>query len=398
MTHPTARSEITRVLRALGGVATRGDLIMATGLPLREVEGGLEALMAEERVQVAVSESAVLVYRLHERRAQPRDGQSPPPGYGSPSGRSRWRGGARRRRSTHARDRAEAFDRKTLGLIRARGGVISLAELVEHTGLTLDRARREADRLAALYGGESHPSLDGHVVYAFRDLVESAHGDFHVREPRPAWARADDPLEDRGGLPGNLRWAVLTLGAVAAGVLAWLFTFPPAGGARALLLAGVAGASAGTAFALTGSALRRIARHPRFRIHRADTLRRYTLGYVFETALKGKGVVSLDRTVSYLRARTGAKRISRRKVEAVLRHLAAEFGAPISRLEGDLFFGFRSVKRQFLASHVQRVRLQLERRAGGRTLFDSGDSELKAAERELKEFDRDLRGSADAPR
>lgn len=400
--------EILRALRALGGRATRGDLIMATGFPKADVEQALDALMAAERVQVAVSESAVMTYRLDHALSES----------GTPKGRAErgWDAGADTERGsgqaasgalegrwTHLGRlrprfrrtiRPHAFDRKTLQLIRARAGVISLAELVEHTGLPVERTRREAERLADLYGGEPHPSWDDHVVYAFPDLVESAHGDFHVREPRPAWARADDPMDGHDTRHPVLRGVLAGGGAVLAGALAWLITFPPSGAGRAFILAAVAGLSAGGAFALVDRGLESLARHPLLRTHRSDTLRRYVLGLVFETALKGKGVVSLDRTLEYLRARTGSRWIRRRKVESVLRRLAAEFDAPVTELGGDLFFGFRNVKRQFLASHVQRVRLKLERRADGRTVFHSGDSELAAARRELEDFDRALQDAS----
>ena len=374
--------EVVRALTALGGGATRGDLMMATALPRAEVDGALAALMADERVQVSVSESAVLVYRLHRAQAPP----SPPSRAAPP-----WAATRRLRLLGARRERVVSFDRKTLRFIHARGGVISLAELVEHTGSTVEEAEVEVRRLARLYGGEPHPSWDGHVVYAFPDLVESAHGSFNVREPRPAWARAEDPMEERRTPWWKRRPRLAAAATAAAGVLAWLATFPPPGDGRALVLAGVAGASAGAAFAVSGALLRRLARLPRFRRRSPDTLRRFALGYVFETALKGKGVVSLQRTVAYLRARTGDDGIPRRRVERALRRLALEFDAPVTEQGGDLFFGFRNVKRQFLASQVQRDRLALQRRAAGRTVFDSGDSELEAAARELDDFDRALR-------
>ncbi len=376
---------------------------MTTGLPRADVDAALASLMADERVQVAVSEPAVVVYRIDQTRAldasralaPPSDGGecrpgSPPARTSRPASR-RWR-----RRSPDRRShRVTAFDAKTLRLIHARGGVVSLAELVEHTGLTVAEARRDAERLAELYGGEPHPSWDGHVVYAFPDLVESAHGAFHVREPRPAWVRAEDPTEERRGAASRgtkLGW--VGLGATGAAALTWLASFPPPPGGRALVLATVAGASVTAAFGVTRALLHRIARHPSLRLRRAETVRRYVLGYVFETALRGKGVVSLDRTVSYLRMRTGDGRVHRRTVERALRRLAEEFEAPVTELHGDLFFGFRNVKRQFLASQVQRARLRLERRAVGPTLYDSGESELAAARRELDDFDRVLRSPA----
>lgn len=377
----SAPSRILRTLHALNGSATRGDLVLATALPLVEIDGALASLMAADLVQVSVSESAVLVYRLHGRH---------PPSVDGPAATPLWALRRRLRSAGVRMERARAFDRKTLSLIRARGGVVSLAELVEHTGLTVHDAETEALRLALLYGGEPHPSWDGHVVYAFPDLVESAHGSFHVREPRPAWARADDPMRDRRPPWWSRHPLLAGAGAVAAGVLAWLATFPPSPGGRAFVLAAVAGASAGAAFALSGGIVRRLARLSPFRLRSPATLRRYALGYVFETALRGKGVVSLERTLAYLRSRADDEGIPRHKVEAALRRLAEEFDAPVTELDGDLFFGFRNVKRQFLASHVQRVRLGLERKAAGRTVFDSGDSELEAAARELEDFDRAL--------
>lgn len=389
---------------------------MATGLPRAEIDAAVAELMTHGRVEISVSESAVLVYRLLERREAPVSSEptrapaslptfggperrsaspSPKPGRGPRWSPAVWSGPWRS--SGPPRHRGDAFDRKTLRLIRARGGVVSIAELVEHTGLTVEGARREMERLADLYGGEPHPSWDGHVVYAFPDLVESAHGDFHVREPRPAWARNHDPLESRTP-PGPIRrLTVAGLAAASAGLLAWFLTFPPGGWGRVVILAAVSGASAGAAFALSRAVLRRIARHPLLRPYRTETLRRYVLGYVFETALRGKGVVSLSRTVSFLRTRTGSRQVRRRTVEKVLRQLAAEFDAPVSELDGELFFGFRNVKRQFLASHVQRIRLRLERQASGPTIFDSGDSEVDAARRELEAFDRELRQDPTPP-
>jgi hypothetical protein len=208
---------------------------------------------------------------------------------------------------------------------------------VEHTGLPLAEARDEMRRLAECFGGVPHPSLDGHVVYAFPELMTSAHGRFGTREPRPAWVRSRDPIRaSRGG--------------VLASIVRFLHLRP----------------------------------------RRSATVRRYLLGLVIETALAGKGVVSLDRAVRYLRARTGTPRVRRRVVERALRDLAAEFEAPITELGGDVFFGFRNVKRQFLASLLVRRQAQLARTASGPTVFDTADAPLVAAARELEAFDRAL--------
>lgn len=314
--------EVVDTLRALGGEGTLGDIVAITGLFRSEVIAAVDALMVSDRVHVRVSDSGDVVYHL------------------APEGRlrSRWTGRG------SARAGQVAFDRKTLRLIRGREGVLSMAELVEHTGLPLREAQREMRRLASRYGAIPEPSVDGHVVWVFTELMSSAHGRFESTEPRPAWVRAEDPVETaRAGERGRLRRLL-----------------------HALL-------------------------HPRrFRFRDRRTLRRYALGHVIQTALAGKGVVSLERTVAYLRARAGGLSVSRAAVEAALRQLAREFDAPITRTNGELFFGFRNVKRQFLASHVVRRRLRLRRTASGRTVFDSADSPSDASVRDLESFDLEL--------
>lgn len=380
-------------LRSLDGRGTRGDLVLATGHSLAVIDAALHALMSDGHVEVTVSETAVLVYRLAPGRDDGPDPSSFPT--------TRWKGPARlaeprrlrgpRRllRPGRSGDSAPVIDRKTLRLIRAREGVVSIAELVEHTGLTVDETRREAERLAALYGGEPHPSWDGHIVYAFPELVASAHGELRVREPRPSWVWDEEPAGGPAPRPHRFSTAAL-VGAAPA--LAWFATNPPGPAGRIVVLAAVAGASAGAAFAAVEAVARIVRRHPRIRLRSEGTLRRHLLGYVFETALRGKGVVSLERAVAYLESRTGGLRPSRRKVDRVLQGLAAEFDATELTLGGDRFYGFRNVKRQFLASHVQRVRLRLQRKAAGSAVYDSGDTEESAAARELLLFDQDLRG------
>ncbi len=380
---PAWQTEVERTLLAFGGRGTLGDLIVTTGLPRLDVERSLEGLMADEHAQVAVSETGVLVYRLDERQHQPLPDEGP---------RRHTPALLRRRSRLPSGTSSVGFDRKTLRLIRARGGVLSMAELIEHTGLPLCEAREEMERLVELYGGEAHPSWDGHIVYAFPELMVSVHGDFAVREPRPAWVRCEDPMRRSKKRP--LRAGLELIGS-GIGLLASaspLLALPWVGvevGAASLGL--VIASSVVGVFVFGRGILRALRRTGRYRFRDADTLRRYALGYVFETALKGKGVVSLERTVQVLQRRAGKRKVSRSGVERALRQLAEEFDAPITELDGDRFFGFRNVKRQFLASHVQRARLQLARMAGGRTVFDSGDSPVVAAQRELEAFDRALR-------
>jgi len=324
------RSRVLRSLGALGGEGTEGDVARLVARPRGEVEAALEALMAEDRAEVRVTESGDVVYR------------------------AAWGAGV-------ASDRAPAavrFDRKTLHLIRTLDGVISLAELVEHTGTSVAEARREMSRLVSWYGGEAHPSLDGHVVYAFPLVMTSLHPPPGTRAPRPAWMRSADPmgsrrLTERGTWIGRLAYEL--------GLLS-----------------------------LARRVVRAVKPVRALRYRQRRVLRRLALGHVFETALAGRGVVSVETTRRYLASRLDGLRVGRARTEAVLRELAGELDAEVTREGRELFFGFRNVKRQFLAAVVVRRRLALGRLVCGPTVFDSGDSPRTAAARELEAFDREL--------
>jgi len=215
--------------------------------------------------------------------------------------------------------------------------------------------------------------------------MSSVHGRFVVREPRPAWVRGDDPMDHLGARDRRARFGV------AAGVagLSAIASVPLLVGASVATGGVVAVAVAGGALLATG--VQEVGRHHRrFRFRQRDTLRRYALGYVVETALAGKGVVSLERTVRFIQGRAGKQRVSRAGVEAALRELAADFDAPITTQGGDLFFGFRNLKRQFLASHLVRRQLKLGRTVSGETVFDTEDSPGLASAREFEAFDREL--------
>lgn len=309
------RHDVRRALAALGGEGTVGDVVAVTGLARDDVLEGLDAWLGDGGVGVRVTDDGDVTFHVSET----------PTALGTPRHEPR-----------------VCFDRKTIQLIRAREGVLSLAELIEHTGLTMAEARMEMRRLAERFGGEPHVSLDGHVVHAFPELMTSVHGRFPDREPRPAWVRSHDPM------------ASARRGAFSR--LCHLLVAP-------------------------------IERLRLVRFRRCATVRRYLLGLVTQTALAGKGVVSLGRAVRYVSARAGGARVGRHVVERALRRLATEFDAPITALDGDLFFGFRNVKRQFLASHLVRRELRLARTAAGETVFDSADPPLVAAARELRAFD-----------
>ncbi len=369
-------------LHALGGEATLGDLLTLTGLPRTDLERSIDSLIAHGQAQVRVLEYGDLTYHVSESES------------GRPVGLRRSPLGLSRhsRGSALARARRILFDRKTLRLLRAREGVLSLAELVEQTGLPLRDAEMEMLRLAESWGGEPHSGLDGHIVYAFPEIMSSVHGRFAGREPRPAWVRSDDPMDHARE---RRRTARVGLGVIAAGcvtAVAGPWVLGSAFSMSTLLGAGALSLAAGGI--LVGFGVRLVLRnHRHFRFSQSDALRRYALGYVVETALAGKGVVSLERATRFIQRRAGKAKVQRATVASALRELALEFDAPITSQGGDLFFGFRNVKRQFLASHLLRGQLHLGSTVSGGTVFDSGDSREAAERRELDAFDRALMSS-----
>src|SRR5688500_12722751 len=93
-------------------------------------------------------------------------------------------------------------DRTSLRLIRSRAGVLTTAELVEHSGATFPEAEQEMARLLGSYGGEALVSPDGELVYAFPEVMMSAQEGRRPRAPNPAWLRLEPRLELTGNTSG----------------------------------------------------------------------------------------------------------------------------------------------------------------------------------------------------
>jgi len=366
------REQILWSLHALGGEATLGDLLTLTGLLREDLERSIDSLIARGQADVRVLEYGDLTYHLSETEAKRHLG----PGR-SPLGLFR-----HSRRADLAKARRILFDRKTLRLLRARDGVLSLAELVEQTGLPLRDAEKEMTRLAGSWGGEPHAGLDGHIVFAFPELMSSVHGRFAGREPRPAWVRIDDPMDHNRERRRRARVGMSVVVAGAATAVAGPFVLGAALAGTPLLGAAAFAIATGASLVAFGVRLVRL-NHRRFRFSQPEAIRRFVLGYVIETALAGKGVVSLKRARQFIQNRAGKAKVKRATVEGALRDLAADFDAPITTQGDDLFFGFRNVKRQFLASYLMRRELRLGNTVTGATVFDSEDTELQAFDREL---------------
>jgi hypothetical protein len=122
------------------------------------------------------------------------------------------------------------LDRGTLRLIRSRAGVLTTAELVEHTGSTFPAAEQEMARLLGAYGGEALVSPDGELVYAFPEIMATAQESRRARPPNPAWLRLEPALELTGNTTGaNAAVAGMNAFTLISAATAPAFIFPRLG-------------------------------------------------------------------------------------------------------------------------------------------------------------------------
>jgi uncharacterized membrane protein len=295
------------------------------------------------------------------------------------------------------------LDRSTLRLIRARRGALTTAELVEHTALPLPEAEEEMGRLLGSYAGEPTVSPDGELVYAFPELMTSAHGAVKAREPNPAWMRMEYPLE----LTGNeKKHDAVIIGmngfSLVAGATAPWFIFPqlvpyyPLLGGTAAFVGLVIIPVIFSVLFFSVPLLRILGVRRENRARAARNVRRLVLGLVYREALTRGGSITAEAATAHVRARMKDRIVDPSEVEAALHQLAAEFDADVSSGEGGpLRFSFPAIRKQFLASEAVRTQLKLEDRKLGEVVYSSGDSEEEASEREGAAFDRELAATVD---
>lgn len=292
----------------------------------------------------------------------------------------------------------EQLDRSTVRLIRSRQGVITTAELVQHSGLPVPEAEEEMGRLTGAYSGEVLVSPRGELVYAFPELMVSAKGKIKVRAPNPAWRRLESPQLVTGNSAGaNAGVAGMNAFTLVAATTAPLFIFPQLqiGGVLAYwALVYVPVIFSVLFFSVPLLRWMDVKRQNRHRAGR--NLRKVVLGFVYEAALTDDYV-----TAEALAAKVGQAleaSVEPAQVTDVLNGLAAEFDADVEpAADGTLEFRFPSVLRQFVAGRDLRKGLRLDERKVGDIVYSSADTNEEAGRRELEGFDRELAGLIEAP-
>jgi hypothetical protein len=472
-------TDILAALRRLGGKATVGDVVAATGIPADDARSGLKALLEGRQGHLAVTERGELLYEFHPRLierdrdpllarlkrgawnifrkgfkaatvivlvvyfvifvalvlaaifAQQRGGgrRSGSWGRGRHGGFGNiwlwywlmgrgWSPGrpyyGRRWERTLGENAKVPFykkvfafvfgpdepradpqqkDRDVLALVRARKGVLSTAELVQHTALPVPAADDEMGRLVAAYGGEPVVSPSGELAFAFPELMVSAHGRVRETEPKPAWQRLEYPREVTGNDAGAnaLVGAINGFNLVAAATAPW-FIFPRLGmGGMAAYVALVLVPVAYSLTFFAVPALRSLSVRRENRKRERRNVRRVLLGLVYDLALdKGAGV-QVEPATAHVARRLDHQRVSRRDVEQALQELAAEFDADVEPdPDGKLIYRFPKLREQFTAAEAVRRMLALDAKALGAIVYDTGDTPEQEGRRDLEAFDRAL--------
>ena len=289
------------------------------------------------------------------------------------------------------------LDRKKLRLIRARNGVLTTAELVEHTGDAFDEAESEMGRLLGAYDGEAAVSPSGEVVYAFPGLMASTRERSPAREPSPAWLRLEPPRELTGNTAGA-NAAVIGMNSftlIAAATAPW-FIFPRLGlGGTAAFIGLVLVPVIFSVLFFTGPLVRMagVAFENRRRARR--NVRRVLLGLVYRRSLGGGDPLTVEEAHAFVQSRLTDEPPERATVRGELEAIARELDADVSAdSDGRITYSFPGIREQYAAGEAVRQRLQLDRTSLGEIVFSTADSSEEADERDQALFDRELGGAS----
>ena len=288
-------------------------------------------------------------------------------------------------------------DRSVLRLIRARKGVLTASELVEHTALPIDGAREEMGRLTGAYGGDPRVSEAGEVVYAFPGLMKSAHGKVRATEPNPAWMRLEYPKKLTGNSGGAnfgigamngfnlLAGSIIGLGlGVEAAVLG-------AGAADPLIFYGlgvVPVTYSGLFFAIPMLRSIGLRRENRARLRR--NVRRLLVGLVYGRSIGRIRWLSVADAIRHVQARLKDQQVSGRLVTGELGKLAAEFDAEVEAGDDGFRYRFPAIRETFVEAELMRRNLRLEDQKLGPIVYATSDTAVEASRRDMEAFDREL--------
>ena len=289
-------------------------------------------------------------------------------------------------------------DRSALQLIRARNGVLTSAELVEHTGLALPDANEEMGRLTGAYGGDPRVSERGEVVYAFPGLMKSAHGKVRAREPKPAWLRLEYPKKLTGNNAGA-NWGIGAMNGfnLAAATIIGLgpalqTTTAAAVAVDPLWFWGLGVVPLAFSSMFFGIPLVRslgLRRENAGRLRR--NVRRLLIGLVYGRSVGAVRWVTVGDAIRHVTQRLKDWNLSPRVVLRELETLAAEFNADVEAVDDGFRYRFPAVRETFVEAELTRRALKLRDQKLGRIVYATADTSAEASKRDMEAFDRELK-------
>ncbi|HUF76347.1 MAG TPA: hypothetical protein VMM35_08715 [Longimicrobiales bacterium] len=285
------------------------------------------------------------------------------------------------------------LDRGTIRLIRARGGVLTTADLMEHTALTYPEAEAEMGRLLGAYDGEAAVSPEGELAYAFPALTTSAQGEGRPRQPNPAWLRLERELELTGNTAGaNAAVAGMNGFTLLAGATAPWFIFPRLGLGGPAAFVGLVLVPVVFSVLFFGIPLARmVAVKLENRRRHERNVRRVLLGLVYQRTLEQRASLGVEEAHRHVASRLSDRSVARSLVERALHDLAAELDAEVAADEaGALRFSFPALRQEVMAGEAMRRKLRLDERTLGPVVFSTSDTPEEADRRDQELFDRAL--------
>ena len=281
-------------------------------------------------------------------------------------------------------------DRTVVQLIQARKGVLTSSELIEHTGLPIDDAVEEMGRLTGAYRGDPRVSEAGEVVYAFPELMRSAHGKVRAREPKPAWMRLEFPKK----LTGNSGGANVGIGAMngfnlaMASVLGLPSSFDPV---MFYGLGVVPFTFSSLFFAIP--IVRSLALRGENRARMRRNVRRLLVGLVYARSVGTVRWVAAGDAIRHVTRALEDRQVPPKLILAELERLAAEFDAEVEA-EGEGFtYRFPAIRATFVEAEFMRRRLKLQDQRLGPIVYATSDTAAEASRRDMAAFDRELEGA-----
>jgi hypothetical protein len=294
-------------------------------------------------------------------------------------------------------------NRSVVRLIRARKGVLTATELVQHSGMTLHDAEEEMARLMAETGGDVRVTEMGVLAYVFPELMVSAGGRVTEREPDPAWRR----LEPQETLTGNDKKSNAIIGGmnafnmVAAGSAPW-FIFPRLGLAGDLVWIGLVWVPLvfSTLFFLI-PLVRSVTVRRRNALRRQRNVRRVVLGDVVRASLTGDeaGWVGIEEAKKKTLKAIPGPGVGNGLLDGAFHDLTAEFDGEVEEdPEVGLRYRFPALRRDFVEAEKLRNRMALQDQEVGDIVYASDQTDEEGHDRDVAAFDRALAEGQDLDR